>query len=288
MQQAEQRLAYLAVRLPATFAACQSTLAELARRCPTLAPASLLELGAGPGTASWAALEAFPSLRSLTLLERDPALIALGRQLAAQAPQSLRQAEWQTAELTRADALPADGRDIVLESYLFNELGEAAALRLLARAWPLAQQALVLVEPGSRQGFAVLSACRRWLLEQGAHLAAPCPHAAECPAEAAGDWCHFAARLERSSLHRRLKGGALGFEDETFCYLIATRAPCPRAEARILRHPQLHGGHLQLTLCTAQGIETPVIGRSAKQAYRRARKSAWGDEWSTSAAETEE
>jgi ribosomal protein RSM22 (predicted rRNA methylase) len=44
---------YLAVRLPATFAVCQHIFAEIARRIPDFAPATLADVGAGPGTASW-------------------------------------------------------------------------------------------------------------------------------------------------------------------------------------------------------------------------------------------
>ena len=46
---------YLVARLPATFAAVDRVLAELARRRPDMAPASLLDAGSGPGTAAWAA-----------------------------------------------------------------------------------------------------------------------------------------------------------------------------------------------------------------------------------------
>ena len=96
----------------------------------------------------------------------------------------------------------------------------------------------------------------------------------------AGDWCHFAVRLERSAAHRRLKGGALGYEDEKFSYLVAGRAPAEMPLARIVRHPMARPGHIQLTLCTAQGLERRTVTKSQKEAYRRARRAEWGTAWS--------
>jgi ribosomal protein RSM22 (predicted rRNA methylase) len=44
---------------------------------PDFAPENLLDVGAGPGTATWAAAEAFPSLQGFTLLDANDALRAL-------------------------------------------------------------------------------------------------------------------------------------------------------------------------------------------------------------------
>ena len=97
---------------------------------------------------------------------------------------------------------------------------------------------------------------------------------------AAGDWCHFSQRVERTSQHRQLKGGALGYEDEKFSYLVAARIDAPSAAARIVRHPGKHSGHVQLVLCTTEGkIENRTVTRSNKKAYKRARKAEWGDLW---------
>src|SRR5262245_28560710 len=56
-----EHLAYLLVRMPATFVAVTHALARLGERIPEFSPTSLLDLGAGPGTAAWAAVELFPS-----------------------------------------------------------------------------------------------------------------------------------------------------------------------------------------------------------------------------------
>jgi ribosomal protein RSM22 (predicted rRNA methylase) len=73
------RAAYLAVRLPATYAALRRVFAEINVRAPQAEIASMLDLGAGPGTALFAASEEFASLQHATLLDTDADWIALGK-----------------------------------------------------------------------------------------------------------------------------------------------------------------------------------------------------------------
>jgi len=97
---------------------------------------------------------------------------------------------------------------------------------------------------------------------------------------AAGDWCHFSQRVERTSQHRQLKGGTLGYEDEKFSYIIAGKIDVASVGSRIVRHPGKHSGHVKLSLCTPQGqIENRTVARSSKSEYRAARKAEWGDTW---------
>ena len=95
----------------------------------------------------------------------------------------------------------------------------------------------------------------------------------------ARDWCHFGARIERTSTHRRIKRGELGYEDEKFSYVVATPLACDPAPQRIVRHPIFHSGFVELQLCTTDGLRIEKVGKSRKQAYRAARKAAWGDSW---------
>src|SRR6202142_4800445 len=55
-------LAYALARMPATYAAVTASLNALRETVPDFAPKTLLDVGAGPGTATWAAAEAFSSL----------------------------------------------------------------------------------------------------------------------------------------------------------------------------------------------------------------------------------
>src|SRR3979490_1779729 len=70
-------LAYALARMPATYAAVTASLNALREITPDFAPKSLLDVDAGPGPATRAAAEAFPSLRSFVLLDANSALRAL-------------------------------------------------------------------------------------------------------------------------------------------------------------------------------------------------------------------
>ena len=273
------RAAYLAVRLPATYAALRRVFAEINVRAPQAGIASMLDLGSGPGTALFAAAEQFPQLQHATLVEADAEWIALGKRLMAEPrlPGALK-VQWLKQDLR--SGLSCESHDLVVISYTLGELPQAAAESVLNKAWKCAGKFLVVVEPGTRRGFAAVNAARSALLANAATILAPCPHAGACPMAMAGDWCHFSQRVERTQQHRQLKGGDLGYEDEKFSYIVAAKFAMPPAGARIVRHPGKHGGHVQLELCTPQGlIESRTVTRSSKEAYKRARKAEWGDSW---------
>lgn len=257
----EQAIAYAVYRMPATYAATTAALTEVAAALPDFAPASMLDLGAGAGAASWAATEVFPSLKEITAIERDQAMISVGRRLA--------QRSYVTADLERAE-LP--NADLAVASYSLNELStvESLVAKLAERA-----QTIVIVEPGTPRGFAEIRAIRAQLTKAEMHIAAPCPHDGDCPI-VDPDWCHFSVRLQRSTIHRKAKRADLGYEDEKFSYVAATRLPVDRAAARVLRHPQIRSGHVILRLCK-DGIQDVTVSKKQGEAYKRARRISWGD-----------
>ena len=53
-------LAYIFSRLPATYAVAVAVFATLREAAPDFVPKSFLDVGAGPGTASWAAADGPP------------------------------------------------------------------------------------------------------------------------------------------------------------------------------------------------------------------------------------
>src|SRR5437016_5605202 len=66
-----QRHAYVFSRMPATYAALISAFRAICERTDFQIK-TVLDLGAGPGTAMWAASSFFPSIEKITLIEKDP------------------------------------------------------------------------------------------------------------------------------------------------------------------------------------------------------------------------
>jgi len=271
------RLAYTTVRLPATYAAARSALGQIQSALSGQSLGSLLDLGAGPGTASWAALDAFPSLTRITLVEQDDGLIQLGKTFAQTAQVDLLEsADWKCADL--ASETSVSEHDLIVCSYAIGELSAWSAERLIETAWDAARVALVIVEPGTVAGFNRIRIYRDQLISLGAKIIAPCPHANDCPMSG-DDWCHFSQRLDRTSLHRQIKSGALGYEDEKFSYIAFSKAPQESLPSRVLRHPYRRSGHAHLELCTAEGLQQITVTRSAKADWKRVKKLSWGDAW---------
>ncbi|WP_033294418.1 small ribosomal subunit Rsm22 family protein [Amycolatopsis jejuensis] len=271
--------AYAGYRMPATYAAVSAVLDEVAAAAPGYAPKTHVDIGGGTGAAVWAAAAVWPSLEKCTVVEQVAGALALGRKLAANAVEpAVRAATWQRGLVDSASAAPE--ADLVTMSYVLGELpepGRADVVRWLAAK----AGTVVLVEPGTPAGFERIRAARDVLREAGRRVVAPCPHDGSCPITPGEDWCHFAARLPRSGVHRRIKSGTLGFEDEKFSYVAATSAPVDRPSARIIRHPRKHKGFVQLELCTVDGLAPgTVVSKRHGVRYRAARNAEWSDAWS--------
>jgi ribosomal protein RSM22 (predicted rRNA methylase) len=267
-------LAYALVRMPATYAAVTASLNALREITPHFAPASLLDVGAGPGTATWAAAEAFSSLKSFTLLDANHALRALALDI-GRGSARLRDMTYQRGD-ARAALADAEAADLVVASYMIAEISEAEQASLAELMWVKTRDTLLIVEPGTPAGYARILAVRRQLIASGAHVAAPCPHDDECPL-AAPDWCHFTQRLPRSRAHKQLKSAELPYEDEKFAYVALTRAPVARHPARVLAQPDVNKVEVTAKLCTAEGLVIARIPRRAKGDYSAARRWRWGD-----------
>jgi ribosomal protein RSM22 (predicted rRNA methylase) len=266
-------LAYAFVRMPATYAAAIAVLNALREVCDAT-PRSLLDIGAGPGTAAFAATRAFPSLADIDLMESNAEMRALGAALLAQSEQPALRAASYIAQPARDASLPS--ADLVTASYVAGEVAPAERTAFARSLWAATAQALIVIEPGTPAGYERIMEIRSLLIAEGAHVAAPCPHDKACPLTAP-DWCHFAQRLPRSRDHLQVKGVAVPFEDEKFSYVVLMRSRPPRIDARVLSPPVVTKGAVTAKLCTADGIVHDIAARRDGATYRRYKSWRWGD-----------
>jgi ribosomal protein RSM22 (predicted rRNA methylase) len=261
--------AYLAARLPATYAAIRAALDAVALVRPDFAPRSLLDFGAGPGTALWAARDCWPDLDTAALVEASAAMRKFG---AAFAPRSgVTAVDWHAAP-------PSSGaRDLATVAYVLDELDPAQRSAVIQQIWSLTGDTLLVVEPGTPAGWRRILDARDLLLRQGAHVVAPCPHADTCPL-VAPDWCHFARRVARSRAHLQAKGAEVPWEDEKFSFLAVSRRPGPLPASRVIAPPRTGSGKVELKLCQQNGAAGSVlVTRRSGERYKTMRRLSWGD-----------
>src|SRR5262249_54100348 len=133
----------------------------------------------------------FPTTNAITLIERDPGLTEVALEF-------LPGATTMHADISQIAEFPP--HDLVIATWSMSKLPATIAAKL----WQAAQIALVIIEPGTPRGAALIRVVRKELLAVNTHMPAPSPAEIPCPL-ADPDWCPFAARVKRSSLHRRIK-----------------------------------------------------------------------------------
>eukprot|EP00300_Choanocystis_sp_HF-7_P004799 c13716_g1_i1.p1 GENE.c13716_g1_i1~~c13716_g1_i1.p1 ORF type:complete len:395 (+),score=77.87 c13716_g1_i1:1-1185(+) len=248
--------AYVALRMPATYAVLVRVLREVRRRAgPDFAPTSVLDFGSGPAVLSWALAEVWDALdtekpcpiKEVTHVEFSAGMRFVGEQLLTPHPFPFRSV-WSHAlpassmfitpsEIANAPRdLPPPRHSLVLTSYALNELPTLEQrIEMAGVLWDRVEDGgvLVIVEPGTPFGFVNIKAVRQALIDSSpssCEILAPCPHSQSCP-KAASSWCHFVQRVTRTHHQRVSKvGTTVGFEDEKFAYLVI-RKRGPQAEA---------------------------------------------------------
>lgn len=265
----EEALLYLATRLPATYHVMGHVFDLLKNVYPQWDKLETLQdVGCGPGSSRWVVAETFPQVTALTLLEKNASMLEMARAL--------------NHPLGRLEAknYVSEGlapHDLSLASYTLSELKEKDLLKAVRGLLENTQRILVLIEPGTPKGFETLRRAREVIIQESAFILAPCGHERPCPMTG-GDWCHFSKRLPRTRFHQESKGGTLGFEDEKFSYLIASKGTPEKTRApRLIKKPQAGKGHRRLTLCTKEGIQTRTITKSKDVNYKFLARLEWGD-----------
>jgi ribosomal protein RSM22 (predicted rRNA methylase) len=269
----QKRLAYLAARMPATYSAVHKVLQELLEydECH-----SILDVGAGCGTASFAACDVLQSLDKVTAIEQNNEMIKLGSRLMHD-HMVLKNTTWLNGDMCHMTNIPS--ADIVVMSYSLNEIQENLIASLLQKYWNAANKYLVIIEPGTQKSFNLIHSVRSLFLSESATLLAPCSHASNCQAFLENDLCHFSARVQRTSYHKYLKKADRGFEDEKFSYLIFSKVPKKEFQGRVVRRPNTRSGFVSLKICEENGIVEKVFTKKDRAIFDKYKKLDIGDKF---------
>jgi ribosomal protein RSM22 (predicted rRNA methylase) len=274
----EDVLAYAFARMPATYAAVIAVFDAARDVLPAFQPHTMLDVGAGPGTAAFAAVQAFETLDKIRLIDANAELRKLALTLMAEADsETLRQAtDARSYQLGNALTLLNETKpvDLVVASYVAGEIADGELPRFAQLLWAATAGALVIIEPGTPAGYGRILRIRSELIAAGAHVAAPCPHERPCPL-CPPDWCHFAQRLPRSRDHLHIKGAEVPFEDEKLSYVVLSRRQPQSIDARVLAPPKITKSAITAKLCANRGVVTDIAAR--RDPDRRRKSWRWGD-----------
>lgn len=274
----EEAIAYAASRMPATYGAIYTTLKHcieiLRLQDNNVEMENLLDVGAGTGAASWASSELL-DIKNITCIENEEYMMNAGKILMQAGNKALQDSKWIQKNLLIDDI--QESADLVIVSYVLNEISEQHREKVLQKLLNATNKVLLIIEPGTPEGYKEIKEIRKYFIEKGEKILAPCSHEKECKIQE-GDWCSFSCRVARSKIHKILKDGDAPYEDEKFSYIAISKIHINQETAVILRHPKIENGKITFKLCTNSGnIEEKIITKKDKELFKKVKKLNCGD-----------
>ncbi|MBR2704070.1 MAG: methyltransferase domain-containing protein [Clostridia bacterium] len=267
----KEAVAYALSRMPATYESVLDCLKNVFEK-NNFDIDSVLDVGAGTGAATWA-LFSFFDKKNYSCFEREDAMIGIGNELMKNSELS------DIAKWTKFDAVNdsiEEKYDLIVVSYMINELPKDQIKNVVEKLWKATNKILLIIEPGTPNGYSNIKQMRSLLSKNGAKIIAPCPHGEECPLPE-DDWCQFTCRVQRSKIHKILKDGSSPFEDEKYSYIAFSKLDCESSDNRILRHPIINKGYSEYKVCSKDGIKNVKLSKKDGAKYKEAKKKSAGD-----------
>ncbi len=230
-QETWAQVAYLAYYLPLNLARNQAVFDEAQRTGFTEGLETLIDFGSGLGSGflAWTPHD-FKNLisidRSTNALKLQTEFLEAMKPIREQNTNSTYQAtQFTQATQVRDLALGALSQRAVLASYALTELDQENEMQTLPQ-WMLDSEALIIIEPSTREDGRKLLLLRQSLIDQGFSIWAPCTHQGHCPllVDSEKDWCHDRIHWNAPNWWRRVES-FLPMKNATltFSYLLARK-----------------------------------------------------------------
>ncbi|KAF0692649.1 Aste57867_16288 [Aphanomyces stellatus] len=306
----QETVAYLAFEMDGVYSAVHHALRQMHDQDgAAFQPKSMLDFGAGPGTASWAAKAFYDeTLNEYRLVEPSQSMVDAAHDVM----EGFRGLSFRKSlgEMKR-EIDKGKQYDLIVVSFVLSEItNDVERIAIVSTLWHLLAEngRLVLVDRGNSWGSLQVRSARQFILDslttnqdqvvesndatpriQGGRVLGPCPHQKECPMQE-GEWCHFVQRAPKV-VQPRLPTTErwAGYKSMKLSYVTLEKKKnfdSDEAEeetlARMTRGPLLSTKHVTLDLCLPKGeLERRAVtkGRTVREVYRAARKAHWGAQW---------
>ena len=257
--------------MPATYGAVTTAL----KNCLELIDVKLetmLDVGAGTGAATWATSNLI-DLKNVTCIEREPYMQKVGSKL-MNSNELLKDVRWISKDILKEQI--SEKADLVIASYMINELPNEKRINVINQLMNATNELLIIIEPGTPEGHNIIKNIKKYCIENNLYVIAPCVSQEECKLDSS-NWCHSTCRIQRTKIHKLLKDGDVPYEDEKFSYIAVSKQKVNHQNSRILRHPIIKSGFVNLELCTKDGIKNVTISKKDGNLYKQAKKKNCGD-----------
>lgn len=273
-------LAYLGLRIPATYAQIYGALDQIKELMPSWKPQSLLDLGSGPGTASWAAKNIWPSIVETTAIDQYFDFLTIGKHLQKSAQMDIAM-DWKQADVKKGVTTLDKQFDVVIIANVLNELSSAAADKVIGQAFDLCKNLLVIIEPGTPTGSSIIENASRKLSKAGKLLA---PYIQNTFIHTTDYYIHFSQRFIRPEFQRRIRqymrdtsSMASDWEDAKYTYTVISKIePELQPWGRCIGLVQTQKGFVEFPLLTKNRIQTVKVMKRNHQQYAFAKDLKWG------------
>ena len=274
-------LAYLGLRVPATYAQVFGALHAVHEVIPSWHPTSLLDIGSGPGTATWAAISQWPGLDEITCLDEDKDFILLGKQILkdSKVPHHV---HWKNRDLRLGIEENEGPYDLIIIANVLNELTPKGQEKLIGQAFNRCKGVFIIIEPGTPRGNNIVSAVGSKLGNAGKLLA---PYIANTFVKDTDYYLHFPQRFIRPEFQRRIRQQmreslkmASDWEESKYSYVAMSKFPAKKNYwARIVGEPEIQKGFLEIPIITAENLTNIKVMKRYKEAYTSAKRLRWGE-----------
>ncbi|SRR5258706_1640313 len=273
-------LAYLGLRVPATYAQIFGALSQVQEIIPSFNPKSLLDIGTGPGTGIWAAKEIWKSLEFTTCIDQDDNFLSLNKEILQKASVSIRTSFRQ--EGIRYMKNDRTTYDVVLIANILNELSDADKKDLLQKAYASCSGVLIIIEPGTSLGVKIINEASGYFSGNAPLLA---PYINNSYVESKEYWIHFSQRFIRPEFQRRLRQSmresnlmASDWEETKYAYVAIGKIPPEnKSWGRVIGPTKKQKGFLEVPILTSDGINQIKVLKRNKNNYLFAKNLRWGE-----------